>query len=270
MLTKLQRNEIFQALGKGALEPADCVLDTVADDAVSPNAMHPRLLGRRVELPEDGSPWDRVRHIPTRCAYLFRIDGSRFSWAFSRLWTRGQLDEIPYRDQPAAIVPIDDHLVSESAMSWEEVVSEIEAWARSVPIWTAAAADYDEIPDLWAAMSPGELPAAAEDATDNTPFTAAERAQIATRIGEVKRQARENPGLTAGQVAGIEQKLDDLVEASQRVGRKDWRVILYGMAFGMIVNDLVPPHVVQGIITTVISGLGHILGLGGLPPSVSA
>jgi len=31
--------------------------------------------------------------------------------------------------------------------------------------------------------------------------------------------------LTAGQISGIEQRLDDLVGASNRVGRKDWLVM---------------------------------------------
>ncbi|MGO8725441.1 MAG: hypothetical protein ACLQK8_01790 [Streptosporangiaceae bacterium] len=44
--------------------------------------------------------------------------------------------------------------------------------------------------------------------------------------------------------------------------------LLYGAAFGMIVNDAVPAHVVQGIIAMIIHGLGHLLGLGGVPPAL--
>lgn len=36
--------------------------------------------------------------------------------------------------------------------------------------------------------------------------------------------------------------------------------------FGLIANDLIPPHFLHGIITTVITCLGHIFGLGGPPP----
>jgi hypothetical protein len=91
---------------------------------------------------------------------------------------------------------------------------------------------------------------------------------IARRIEEIKEQFRESPELTAGQIAGIGQKLDELKEASTRVGRKDWVVMLYGAAFGMIVNDTVPAHVVQSVITSVIGGLGHLFGIGGMPPSL--
>jgi len=63
------------------------------------------------------------------------------------------------------------------------------------------------------------------------------------------------------QITSIADKLDDLVDATRRIGKKAWRMMLYGAAFGMIVNDMVPPHVLQGIITSVITGLGHIFGL---------
>jgi hypothetical protein len=44
--------------------------------------------------------------------------------------------------------------------------------------------------------------------------------------------------------------------------------MLYGAAFGMIVNDSVPPGVVQSIIGMVVHGLGHILGIGAPPPGL--
>jgi hypothetical protein len=88
------------------------------------------------------------------------------------------------------------------------------------------------------------------------------------RMEEVKRRVRQTPELTQEQISGIEQKLDDLTEASERVGRKDWLVMLYGTAFGLIVNDAVPPHVVQSVITMAIHALAHVFGLGGPPPSL--
>ena len=129
----------------------------------------------------------------------------------------------------------------------------------------------EETPDRWAALLEGLKFQAALADRDDVPdqaFTADEQAVISQRIEEIKLRARENPELTAKQISGIEEKLDDLVAASGRVGKKDWRVMLYGYAFGMIANDIVPPDVVQGIITSVITGLGHIFGLGGVPPAL--
>jgi hypothetical protein len=130
---------------------------------------------------------------------------------------------------------------------------------------------YLRIPDLSSLAANQEVaPNLQNEGIQNTPFTAAEQAEIATRIEEIKKETRQNPELTAEQISGIERKLDDLKEASDRVGREDWLTILYGTAFGMIVTDLVPPHIVQGTIATVIAGLGHIFGLGGLPPALPA
>jgi hypothetical protein len=46
------------------------------------------------------------------------------------------------------------------------------------------------------------------------------------------------------------------------------RLLLYGQALNLFLAYAIPPHVVQGIITTAITGLGHLFGLGGLPPSI--
>ena len=103
---------------------------------------------------------------------------------------------------------------------------------------------------------------------ENAEFTPDEQAEIARRMEAIKAYASEMPELTAEQVTGMEEKLDVLTDASKRVGRKDWLVMLYGAAFGMIVNDSVAPHLVQNIIAMTIHGLGHILGLGGMPPAL--
>jgi hypothetical protein len=142
--------------------------------------------------------------------------------------------------------------------TWEDVLEAVIFWAGEVKY-------VAEESDLWAELQTSQELLSGED-LDNTTFTLEQQAEIARRIEEVKAQAREAPELTAEQLAGIDQKLDDLRDASKRVKSKDWLVMLYGYAFGMIANDLVPAHVVQGLITSVITGLGHIFGLGGVPP----
>ena len=126
------------------------------------------------------------------------------------------------------------------------------------------------MPDLWSMVTRQDLGSdlPGEQEVENTPFTAAEQAEIASHVDEIKQRLHENLELTTAQISGVEQKLDDLADASKRVGRKDWKIMLYGAAFGMIVNDAVPAHIVQGLITTVISGLGHIFGLAAMPPSL--
>jgi hypothetical protein len=110
--------------------------------------------------------------------------------------------------------------------------------------------------------------AAQDDEVSKAPFTTAQQTEVTSRIEAIKSEVREKFELTAEQYSGIDQKLDDLVDASTRVGPQDWRVMLYGAAFGMIVNDSVPPGVVQSIIGMVVHGLGHILGIGAPPPGL--
>lgn len=149
---------------------------------------------------------------------------------------------------------------------WTPCASTDELW-RHITNWLGEIKYVSETSDPWADLGAARQLVTETDEREiaNVPFSAEERAAIAVRIDSVKAQVRDNPELTAEQISGIEEKLDELVEASNRVGKKDWRVMLYGTAFGMIVSDTVPPHVVQGIITSVITGLGHIFGLGGMP-----
>ncbi len=148
--------------------------------------------------------------------------------------------------------------------SWADVCDSATRWATEIRY-------VSDTPDLWKEMRNGpaaKLLNATQNEGSNTQFTVTEQAAIAGRIEEIKEQTRKNPDLTAEQISGIEQKLDVLVDASRRVGRKDLSVMIYGAAFGMIVNDAVPAHVVQGIIAMIIHGLGHLLGLGGVPPAL--
>lgn len=188
----------------------------------------------------------RILHLPTG-SYLEVTAAAGRSGKFFVNW---HVTDGPGRDQY-----ITD--------GWDNVLQQVVFWAGEVKYVT-------ETPDLWAELQKSRtvLAMAAEDEISNSLFAVEEQAEIAARIEEIKQQTRENPELTAAQISGIDNKLDELVDASKRVGRKDWLVMLYGAAFGMIVNDMVPAHVVQGIITTVITGLGHIFGLGGAPPSL--
>ena len=162
-----------------------------------------------------------------------------------------------------SIVGTDDtsHPELEYSPNWEDVLTSVRRWAERVKEW-------DVVPDLWAAGFNQEDLLAPETDLDNAPFSPDERDEISLRIDEIKRQAREIGELSAEQIARIDEKLDYLKAASERVGRKDWRIMLYGLGLGMIANDLVPQHVVETIITMTIHGLGHIFGLGGLPPAL--
>jgi hypothetical protein len=100
---------------------------------------------------------------------------------------------------------------------------------------------------------------------DNTTFTRAEQAEIATQLKAIRDSVRNSYSLSASQLTAIDKRLEEAEEASKRLGRKDWKSLFYGIIFGMIVNDAIPPDVAQHIFAGVVHGIAHLVG-GGIPP----
>ena len=149
--------------------------------------------------------------------------------------------------------------IADQAVGWLELLSSVTEWASQLAtrsIWKELAVNYG-------------IPSASRASADNTPFTAPEREDIGKRLRQIPAQVKERFDLTDEQESHIEQKMDELIEASQRVGRKDWLVMVYGAAFSLIAADEVPPHVVQSIVSMIITGLAHFFGFGGPPPIIS-
>lgn len=94
-----------------------------------------------------------------------------------------------------------------------------------------------EAPDLWGAVAQGAalLGGSTEPGSANTSLTASERAQIAASLNELKDYAVATYELTAEQTAGFEGKVDYLIEASNRLGRKDW----INLAMGLLLSQAV-------------------------------
>lgn len=147
----------------------------------------------------------------------------------------------------------------DQAVGWLELLSSVTEWASQLAtrsIWKELAVDHG-------------IPSASRASADNAPFTAPEREDIGKRLRQIPAQVKERFDLTDEQESHIEQKMDELIEASQRVGRKDWLVMVYGAAFSLIAADEVPPHVVQSIVSMIITGLAHFFGFAGPPPTIS-
>lgn len=83
------------------------------------------------------------------------------------------------------------------------------------------------------------LTPATYEVTDNRPFTPSERAEIGEQVSQIKKYLRTfSP--SAAQLPSIEARLDDLVSAAGRVGRKDWLMMFGGAILSVILADLVP------------------------------
>ncbi len=139
-------------------------------------------------------------------------------------------------------------------------------WRSLLRSWVAELKQEVDAADLWAALEEhhDEI-AAASDGDENTPFTAIERAEITKQLADVRTRVRGMPELSEGQKRVLEEHLDYFDEATGRLGRLDWRSLVYGVLLGDIVNAVLPAEVVRSVLMTVLQGVAHLFGHA-LPP----
>lgn len=119
------------------------------------------------------------------------------------------------------------------------------------------------MPDLWQDNRlRRQLLAVRED--ENTLFSASELAEISAQLREIKEVLRgdDQGKLTANQLESIEARLDEAEEASHRIDRKHWWLMLIGLIFTLTVTDAVPPDVARHVLYLVLNGLAHLFGGG--------
>lgn len=196
-----------------------------------------------------------VRSGLSQANLLHRPSGSQFT-----LW-RDDAREDLYSASMVVGTADSSHLTE---AVWNLVLEGLAAWAQEVKYETDA-------PDLWAGLGqvPDVLTSAQAAEASNTPFTPNEQATISDRLDEIKDLVREQFELNADQLRAIDRRVDELKEASQRLGRKDWLLIFYGGLVSTFMTDAMPPNVIQTILTTVVHGIAHIFGFGGPPPIIS-
>jgi hypothetical protein len=151
--------------------------------------------------------------------------------------------------------------------TWAKLTGTVRLWAREVR-------DDVDTPDLWAELQREHeiLTGTRYQTVENTPFTADERAEIAKQLQEIKEYAKSTLLLSIDQMSQLQERLDEAETATHRIGRKDWRLLFLGVMLTLIVTGLVPPEVVQHLLTMALDGLDHLFGGGGqprLPPMAS-
>ena len=142
---------------------------------------------------------------------------------------------------------------------WSLVIDQLGNWADEIQYVTT-------IPDYWQELQRNRDVITAVEALqlDNTPFVAAEQELIDNSIEAARRDVRERYSLPDKQLAAIEEKLDQLADASRTMGRKDWITLALSSGFSLIIGG-VQPSIMQHVLGTVIWGVAHIFGVG-LPP----
>ena len=142
--------------------------------------------------------------------------------------------------------------------SWQAQREEVDRWLRSLK-------REIEAPDLWGAIAEQRkvAEAASSPQTGDTPFTPEEQEYIAGRIGEIKQYLSEN--LPPGQRQAIEAHLNELVDASRNMGRRQWMIWTVGTVVNTVIQYGIQSNVANHLLRLVYSFFGHLL-TGGTPP----
>jgi hypothetical protein len=133
---------------------------------------------------------------------------------------------------------------------------------RIFPQWVYNVKVEADTPDLWEQVRQvGTIIAASQDQDyENTLFTPAEQEQISAQLKQIKESVRATYSLSGYKLALIEARLDEAEEASHRIGRKDWRLLFYGVILTLIVGDLITPDIVHHIALMAVHGLDNLFG----------
>lgn len=238
--TKAQRNDIFGAIVGAGLNPAECEISILR-----PSSFKGRSAVQKVI----------AAGMPDQVSVNHRSSGSSF-----RYWK-----DAVSRAYAAHIQVGDEPLETVSKTDWPGLRGYLHVWAMGVRKWM-------ETPDLWEEFRNVAESLQAAESTDssNALFAPEEQAEISARIQQVKNYIRTAYELTADQLARVEERLDEAEEASRRLGRKDWMNAFLGATFGLLLSDVISQQAATHIVITVVTGLGHLFGVGsvapGLPP----
>jgi hypothetical protein len=146
------------------------------------------------------------------------------------------------------------------AYTWPTMISRMSSWLDDVK------RDI-ETPDLWAELRRGNelLGAISDDVTEDTPFTPDEQNEIARRLRELAGHATSTYSLSEEQMRVLSGKLDYLIKAAGRLGRKDWLAVFAGVILSFMLGTALPPEPTRDILLGLFRTIAHFYGLPELP-----
>jgi hypothetical protein len=147
----------------------------------------------------------------------------------------------------------------------ERAVLHVISWANDVQLVSRA-------PDLWAELKRSRtvITDIQQTNSSNAPFTEDERRQIEAQLREITKQLKDQFELTEEQEQRIDEWRDGVIEASERMGRKDWLIYLLGTITALTIAATVPAGLGEHIFAMVIHVLGHLFTGGTEPPQILA
>ncbi|AZF22433.1 hypothetical protein [Pseudomonas sp. R3-52-08] len=96
--------------------------------------------------------------------------------------------------------------------------------------------------------------------TNNTAFSESELDKIKASFEQVKTELTSRKDIAQEQIALINEKLDEIVEASHRLGRKDWINYAAGLLTSTCVSAAFTPGLIKTLFLTVNSAFSWLFG----------
>ncbi len=144
-------------------------------------------------------------------------------------------------------------------MDWRPGVTSFEAIKRHFVAWLTYLRREVEAPDLWAmAREAPWLFHADGTPTNDDPFTPGELAQIVQGLDRARTYLVE-VGVTGELLRESNEKLDYLVEAAGRSGRREWRLVAFSMLWSVVVAAAFSPEQARMLFETVASAIRQLL-----------
>lgn len=235
MLSKTYRNRIFSAIRDAGFDPGEFTI------SIDQNEPRTTLVSFR-----DGNVRFAIR---TAAASVH---------AFDCRWTLGpKLRLTPWT--PAA-----------ACSTFETIEAHLGAWLNSAVSTFSREEREESAPDLWAQLDA----AIGGTDTDNTAFSPEERLYLADRLRRFGGEVRERQLLPSAQNNVLLERIEYLIRASNRLGRKDWIVAAIGVLAGFALQSELASNVARQLLQSIGAAVhllssARLLGAEGSSPSAA-
>lgn len=120
-------------------------------------------------------------------------------------------------------------LGSRELLTLNEIYGEFTKWLKNDAIDYL---DEQSIPDLWAELQLSSGSVSDSQDIQNTLFTVDEQRRIAETLGEFEKEVQKRTVLSDEQFNLLHERVEYLIDASKRLGRKDWLAATAGAIIG--------------------------------------
>jgi hypothetical protein len=126
--------------------------------------------------------------------------------------------------------------------SWHLQLSAFQRWVQNLK-------REIEAPDVWSAIANEKILSDASLAVDNnTKFTIEENIRIGQNLNEIKQYLLSTQPFSLEQKQYLDARFNYLVDASERLGRKDWFLLVVGTFMNIIIGLALMPNVARELL----------------------